>query len=216
MADDAEQFPLEKPTGRLQDPHPERYRYLADVLYRFVTNKVSLVDIAKFAPKQLQTLVEIGYIRFKHGRLQEALDIFGALARVDHKNYYHRSVLGGIYQKMKRWVEAVANYSMALTLNPSDIASHINRGEIFLRHEKYKKAAEDFRAAITLDPQGRNLWANRARSLVIALKRNLEAKKATEAKARPAVAARAPVSPPPSGRRPPVRTAVARRAPRKR
>ncbi len=183
--DDAEEFPLEQATGRLQDPHPERYRYLADLLHRFITNKVSLVDLAKLPRKQLQTLVEIGYVKFKHGRFDEAIEIFGALARIDHKNYYHRSVLGGIYQKQKKWVDAVANYSMALILNSKDVACYINRGEVFLRHEKYKKAAEDFRNAITLDPDGKNLWANRARSLVIALKRNLLAKKSEEKKAAP-------------------------------
>jgi len=53
----------------------------------------------------------------------------------------------------------------------------VNRGEIYLRHRNYKKAAEDFKNAIVLDMSGRNLWANRARSLVIALKRSMDAEK---------------------------------------
>ena len=126
--------------------------------------------------------------------MEEAKDVFRSLARVDQTNYYYRSALGGIYQKLKKWIDAVANYTMALTLNPTDVASLVNRGEIYLRHEKYKLAAEDFRSAILLDRAGKNLWANRARSLVIALKRSLEAKKA----AQPAV--KAP-SKPPSGPR---------------
>lgn len=182
MENDEEQHPLQKPAGRLKDPNPDRIRYLADLLYRFCTNKLSAADIARMSRKSLHTLVEVGYNKFKHGRTDEALEIFDALARVDHKNYYHRSMLGGIYQKKKRWIEAVANYSMALVIQPKDIAAYVNRGEIFLRHEKFKKAAEDFRAAITLDKAGKNLWANRARSLVIALKRNLEAKKKIESR----------------------------------
>ncbi len=45
-------------------------------------------------------------------------------------------------------------------------------------HKNFKKAAEDFRTAILLDPLGKNMYANRARSLVIAIKRNLQMQKA--------------------------------------
>lgn len=189
---DKEEFPLEKTTGHIQDPNPERYKYLADLFYRFAANQISLADVAKLPRKGLRRLTEMGHLKLKYGRLDESLEIFNMLARVDHKNYYYRSALGGIYQKLKKWVEAVANYSLALTLNPHDIASFVNRGEIFLRHDKYKKAAEDFRSAILEDRVGKNLWANRARSLVIALKRTIEAKKVKKAvqKKGPTVAAR--------------------------
>ena len=99
------------------------------------------------------------------------------LARVDHKNHYYHSALGAVYQKMKRPVDAVTQYSVSLKLNTNDVSSHVNRGEIYLRHRKYKKAAQDFRSAILLDMRGKNLWANRARSLVIALKRTLDIRK---------------------------------------
>lgn len=167
-----------KTTERIQDPSPDRYRYLADLFYRFANNKISLADIARLPRQTLRRLAEVGYLKYKYGRLEDAKEIFRTLARVDHTNYYYRSALGGVYQKLKKWIDAVANYTMALTLNPKDVASYVNRGEVYLRHEKFKKAAEDFRSAILLDRAGQNLWANRARSLVIALKRSLEAKKA--------------------------------------
>jgi hypothetical protein len=44
-------------------------------------------------------------------------------------------------------------------------------------HKNYRKAAEDFRTAILLDPVGKNMYANRARSLVIAIKRSLQVQK---------------------------------------
>ena len=181
-----------KTTERVHDPSPDRYRYLADIFYRFANNKISLADIARIPRRNLQRLAEVAYLKYKYGRLEEAKDVFRGLAQVDQTNYYYRSALGGIYQKLKKWIDAVANYTMALTLNPTDVASLVNRGEIYLRHEKYKLAAEDFRSAILLDRAGKNLWANRARSLVIALKRSLEARKAVQ----PAV--KAPATPPAS------------------
>jgi Flp pilus assembly protein TadD len=175
--DETEDNPLRKSSGRVQDPNPERIRHLAELFYRFASNKVSVADVAGLSRKRLRQLTEVGHTKLRYGRLDEATEIFKALARVDHKNYYYRSALGGVYQKLKKWVEAVANYTIAIRLNPHDTASLVNRGEIFLRHDKYKKAAEDFRNAILADKQGKNLWANRARSLVIALKRSIEAKK---------------------------------------
>ncbi|MBI2980817.1 MAG: tetratricopeptide repeat protein [Deltaproteobacteria bacterium] len=75
---------------------------------------------------------------------------------------------------MGRYVDAVVEYTRAERLNPKDFCVFVNRGEIYLKHKNFRKAAEDFRNAIVLDREGKNLWANRARSLVIALKRNLE------------------------------------------
>jgi tetratricopeptide (TPR) repeat protein len=183
-----------KTTSREQDPNPDRTKHLAELLHRFATNKISIADVARFPRKKMYRLTEIGHTKLKYGRFEEARDIFTALAKVDHKNYYYRSALGGVYQKMKKWIESLANYTIALKLNPRDSASLVNRGEIFLRHDKFKKAAEDFRSAILTDKVGKNLWANRARSLVIALKRSIDAKKAQKESGPPALpASRRPI-----------------------
>jgi len=72
-----------------------------------------------------------------------------------------------------------------LKFKKDDLSSLVNRGEIYLIHKNFKKAAEDFRAAILLDPLGKNTFANRARSLVIAIKRNLQSQKAVAGKSAP-------------------------------
>ncbi len=191
----------QKTTTREQDPNPDRVKHLAELLHRFATNKISLADIARLPRKELRRMTEIGHTKLKYGRYKEALEIFSMLAKVDHKNYYYRSALGGVYQKMKKWIESLASYTIALKLNKNDTASLVNRGEIFLRHDKFKRAAEDFRRAILTDKAGKNLWANRARSLVIALKRSVEAKKNVKKATRPALpASRKPV-PRSAGRR---------------
>ena len=183
----------QKTTSREHDPNPERFRHLAALLHRFATNQISLADIAQLPRQDLRKLAEIGHTKLKYGRFDEAQEIFSMLARVDHKNYYYRSALGGVFQKLKKWIESLANYTIAIKLNPRDTVSLVNRGEIFLRHEKFKKAAEDFRNAIINDRTGKNPWANRARSLVIALKRSIDVKKAAHAKAAKAIPAGRPV-----------------------
>lgn len=158
----------------LLDPTPDRRRRLTQLFQQFVDDKVSLAELRGMKKEHLFQLADTGYVKFKHGRVKEAERIYQALIVLDHRNAYFHSVMGAIHQKMQRPVEAILEFSRALQINEKDSASFVNRGEIYLRNKNYRRAAEDFRSAILLDPTGRNLWANRARSLVIALKRQVE------------------------------------------
>lgn len=156
------------------DPTPARRKHLTEVLMAFLEDRLSIAELKGMSRPQLYQLAEAGYVKFKHGRLEEAHKIFQGLILLDHRNAYFHSMMGAVHQKKDRPVEAIMEYTQALKLNPKDISSFVNRGEIYLRHKNYKKAAEDFRGAILLDMSGINLWANRARSLVIAIKRSIE------------------------------------------
>lgn len=156
------------------DPTPERRQRLTTIFQDFLANKVSLAELRGMSRQKLFRLAEAGHIKFKYGRVDEAEKIFEALLILDHRNAYFHAVMAAIHQKQGRVVQSVVEYSKALQMNPKDVASFVNRGELFLRNKDFRRAAEDLRSAILLDTSGRNLWANRARSLVIALKRNLE------------------------------------------
>ncbi len=169
-------FPEEE-KGKVLDPTPERKKFLAEIFYKFAQNRISVADLIRFPRKKMIRLAEVGYFKYRYGRYQEAQKIFEALVAIDNVNPYYHTALGGVYQKTGRYVEAAVEYTRASRLNPKDVCPFVNRGEIYLRHKNFRKAAEDFRNAILMDPEGKNLWANRARSLVIALKRNLELRK---------------------------------------
>jgi Flp pilus assembly protein TadD len=173
MADE----PKEKEGKRTQiiDPTPRRRKHLIEVFQAFVEDKLSLAELRGISREQLFQLAEAGFTKYKHGRLDEAERIYQGLILLDHRNAYFHAMMGAIHQKRDRPVEAIMEYSQALKLNRKDVSSFVNRGEIYLRHKNYRKAAEDFRNAILLDMSGINLWANRARSLVIAIKRSMEA-----------------------------------------
>lgn len=163
--------------GRVLDPNPERRRYLTEAFYKFLSHKISIADLLNLPKKKFGRLAEIGYVKYKYGRYQEAAEIFQLLATLDSVNAYYHTALGGVYQKLGKYVDSVVSYTKSIRLNPKELCCHVNRGEIYLRHKNYRKAADDFRNAIVLDPNGKNLWANRARSLVIALKRSMDLKK---------------------------------------
>jgi Flp pilus assembly protein TadD len=161
--------------AQIIDPTPERRKHLTEVLYAFLNDKVSIAELKGIKRDELFRLSEAGFIKFKHGRLSEAEKIFQALIILDHRNGYFHAMMGAVHQKRGRPIEAIMEYSQAIKLAPKDIAAYVNRGELYLRHRNFRKAAEDFRSAILMDMSGANLWANRARSLVIAIKRSMEA-----------------------------------------
>jgi len=50
-------------------------------------------------------------------------------------------------------------------LDPSNVEAYANRGELLIQKGNFLQAAEDFKKAIDLDPDGENPVANRARAL---------------------------------------------------
>ncbi|HCU25831.1 MAG TPA: hypothetical protein DF383_12505 [Deltaproteobacteria bacterium] len=168
----------ERAASKLHDPTPQRRKYVIELLYKFMTNQISFSQLAGINQKELYLLSEMGHVKLKHGRVEEAKRIFDCLVRMDHKNPFYHACLGSIYQKQGRFVDAVYEYSEAIKFKKDDVSALVNRGEVYLIHKNFKKAAEDFRAAILLDPVGKSTYANRARSLVIAIKRSLQTQKA--------------------------------------
>ena len=166
---------IQKPAARIIDPNPSRRKRLLEKFYALLDDKTSLAELKGIKREQLYMLSEMGHVKLKHGRLDEAEKIFQALIMLDHRNAYFHAAMGALHQKKRKPVEAIFEYSVALSIDSKDITAYLNRGEIYLRHKNYRKAAEDFRNAILLDMSGKNLWANRARSLVIAIKRSMEA-----------------------------------------
>lgn len=178
--------PEERGASKLHDPTPQRRKYVIELLYKFMTNQISYAQMAGISQRDLFLLSEVGHVKLKHGRVDEAKKIFDCLVQIDHKNPFYHACLGSVYQKQGKFVDSVFEFSEALKYKKDDISALVNRGEIYLVHKNFKKAAEDFRAAILLDPLGKNTYANRARSLVIAIKRNLQVQKA---QAKPAIGA---------------------------
>jgi Flp pilus assembly protein TadD len=167
----------ERAQSKILDPTPQRKKFVIELLYRFFNKEITFAELAGIPQKELFQLAEAGHIKLTYGRVDEAKRIFECLVKIDPHNFYYHAALGSVYQKMKKFVEAVFEYGEAVRFNPEDLASFVNRGEIYLLHKNFRKAAEDFRSAILKDPTGRNNFANRARSLVIAIKRNLQLQK---------------------------------------
>lgn len=172
-----EHFDPDRGKSQLRSPNPERIKFITEILSALAADKITLAQVTNMDRKKMRLLAEQGYVKLKHGRYKEAKQIFEILTFVDHKNFFHHLALGGAYHRLKKYFDALFEYTKCLKLDAENTNALVNRGEIFLKHKNYKRAAEDFRTAITLDKKGRDLFANRARSLVIAIKRSLAKEK---------------------------------------
>ncbi|KAB2842398.1 tetratricopeptide repeat protein, partial [bacterium] len=75
------------------------------------------------------------------------------------------TALGAIYQKQENYLDALAEYTVAIELDPEDTTAYVNRGEIYYMLGLEDEPLQDFESAIKLDPEGKDPWANRARFL---------------------------------------------------
>ncbi len=132
----------------------------------FVEGDGTWAQMQGIPPELLFDVAERGYLKFKSGRLKEAEDIFLGLSYLDHKTAYYHTALGAIHQKQKKILEALAEYTVAIELNPEDITAYANRGEIYYSIGQYEEALKNFEVAINLDQSGKDPWANRARFLM--------------------------------------------------
>lgn len=125
----------------------------------------NLAEALKVKPEQMAALLLLGYSYYESGRYPEARDMLEGILLLDTANPYPHAMLGAIHQREENFEAAVSCYSKALELHDRDIHSLTNRGECYLNLSKFKEAADDFTAAMTLDPERKHPAANRARFL---------------------------------------------------
>jgi tetratricopeptide (TPR) repeat protein len=154
---------FEKKFGDVPEAEIERG---AKKIQNYLNGKIGWAELFNFTPEMLFQMAEFGFTQFQAGRYSDAERVFKVLTVLDWNNAYYHSVMGSILQRQKRYGEAIAEYSQAIDLDPNDIASLTNRGEIFLHHGLMEDAESDLMKAAKLDPEENDRFAGRARILI--------------------------------------------------
>jgi tetratricopeptide (TPR) repeat protein len=137
----------------------------AEQVQKIARGEIKAAEILDVNADQMAAVLAVGHLLYENGKLAEAQRIFDGLLVLDANNPFLHAMLGSIYQKQQRFQFAYGHYTRAIDVFPQDIASLLNRGEILLRFGKFNEAAADFKAAVDLDPEQKNPYANRARLL---------------------------------------------------
>lgn len=133
---------------------------------RWLNGEIKADELFALSPEVMQALAEHGYMLYEQGQYVASKIIYEALAAVDSNNPNYQKMLGALYQLDRQWDASYYRYTQVLKAAPNDIFVLTNRGEVLLKLQRNKEAAEDFRQAIQLDRQNTNPAAKRARVLM--------------------------------------------------
>ncbi len=167
---------------------------------KFLFGKITWAQLEGMTMEQAYAIAEFGYTMYQQGRYKDAKTLFEGLVIGNPYDPYFHAMLGAIYTKLDMHEEAAQEFSIAIELDPEDINSYVNRGELLLQHGEFEYAMEDLKAAIDLDPEGKNPASLRARALAAATAaaiKELIEKKESEGESAPARSSKKPRAQPP-------------------
>jgi Flp pilus assembly protein TadD len=114
----------------------------------WIKGGISLGAAAGWTPDEIRLVSELGFALAEQGRNHEAITIFEGLIALAPATAYFEVALGALWLRENNPARAVQHLSVALTADPHDIPSRVNRGEAYLRLENLEAARKDLTAAL--------------------------------------------------------------------
>lgn len=99
------------------------------------------------------------------GRLDDAQTLLEGLVVLEPQNGYLHTCLGALYMQKGFHDAARAEFLYALAHNGDDTAANTYLGELHIDAGNLEAAVDYLRRAVELDPEARDPYANRARTL---------------------------------------------------
>ncbi len=110
--------------------------------------RVSLKQIVGLSEEELYAIASQGFFMFLQGKTEPARVIFEGLVAVDPRNSYYYRALGAIYWRLEDAQKAIKQFTYAIRVAPRDVASLINRAEIYIAQRNFKTARADLNQAL--------------------------------------------------------------------
>jgi len=198
--------------AKTQDPAGAQGSLTPERIARWVKGEITLAELNQVSGPEMLEMAIYGFTMYENGRYEDARTIFEALCALDPRESYYRTALGAVLLAMEDLEQADKLFTEAIQLNVKEIASYVNRGEVYLRQGKIREAAQDFKKAVEMDPEGRDPLTRRARLLAAAALQTLEVQqeqarnKQSQPKAAPSAGKPAPAAKPGASPAKPVST----------
>ncbi len=122
-------------------------------------------DVAlKANPKHYASLDIRTLAHVRLGELEQALPYAERMVQLAPQNPKGYVLLGTVFQRMKRYDEAIEAFNRALALSPDDVDALNGRGaSLFNGKQQYQQALADFDKALTIQPNNGMALLNRSR-----------------------------------------------------
>jgi len=163
-------------------PDWEKILYSPERVEKWLKGEITGQQLHAISGPEMLQMAIIGFQMYEQGKYAEAKTIFYGLANLDPKEGYYWTALGAVHLAEDNLDDALAAFNTAIEANDKEIASYVNRGEVYLRQGKVLEAAQDFKKAVDLDPEGKDPLTQRARVLAAAALETIEAAQAEKKK----------------------------------
>lgn len=156
--------------GKPKEPTPDwdKVLYTPERIQAWMSGEISMKDLHAISGPEMLEMAIIGFQMYEQAKYEEARVIFEGLTALDPKESYYVTALGAVHLAKENLDVAMNCFNAAIALNEKEIASYVNRGEVYLRLGKVMEAAQDFKRAVDLDPTGKDPLVHRARVLAAA------------------------------------------------
>lgn len=155
-------------------PDWDQVLYAPQRVDKWLQGEITPQELNAVSGPEMLEMAVIGFSMYEQGRYQEAKVVFQGLCTLDPGEGYYRTALGAVYLAEDELDAALRALNEAIDLNEKEIASWVNRGEVFLRQGKIIEAAQDFKRAVDLDPENKDPLSHRARILAGAALETME------------------------------------------
>jgi predicted Zn-dependent protease len=120
----------------------------------WIEGRSSLGAAAEWTAGEIRLIAELGFALAQYGRNEEAITIFEGLAALAPSTAYFQSALGALKLRTGDLTGALPHLNAALAADPGDLASLVNRGELYMKLNEKELAAKDLRALLQLPKAG--------------------------------------------------------------
>jgi tetratricopeptide (TPR) repeat protein len=120
----------------------------------WVSGSIPLGAAAGWAADEIRLVAELGFALAQNGRNHEAITIFEGLNTLAPATPYFQAALGSLWLRENHPARALVHINAAIAENPDDLMSFVNRGEAYLRLERYEEARRDLEVVLESDKPG--------------------------------------------------------------
>jgi predicted Zn-dependent protease len=134
----------------------------------WLEGRASLGAVTGWKSEEIRLVAELGYALAELGRHAEAITVFEGLAALAPGTAYFQSALGALKLRVGNPEQALAHLNAVLSVDPSNLAALVNRGEAYLNLGHGAAAVNSLQAALKISPlrQEETKTVIRARALL--------------------------------------------------
>ncbi len=145
-----------------------------DLPAMLIRGEVTLGDVFGLDRDSLYEIARLGYGLLNSGNLREAKQIYLGLVAADPYDSVFHCHLAAVHHSLGELDEAFQQYNEALNFNYANVDALVGRAEIQLSRGNMTASISALKQAIEIDPEGIRPSTQRARALLLALKRAVD------------------------------------------